>query len=217
MCRIVPQSTLQEQCRPLSGGMAGPGGVSGGFCHWVPLCAFATQRLPERWNDVSGGWTRTGPPFWEPRLASKLLSRASSKKGLHLRPYLLVSRVQCACAVLGDTSEQLAKHRGAASRLWRVSLQAKACAASRSRSGGRGRACASSTLRTAASARARLCCSLARLNALRPRRSRKPETTAQVLGAPRRAEERITTRREHADTLWRIAHPLAAAGIKRRR
>ena len=210
----MPQESSNNALRGMQASERQEGGVGGvrrvlSLRHKTGPCA--VRRLLERWNDVSGGWTRTGPPFWEPRLASKLLSRASSKKGLHLRPYLLVSRVQCAAAVLGDTSEQLAKHRGAASRLWRVSLQAKACAASRSRSGGRGRACASGTLRTAANARARLCCSLARLNALRPRRSRKPETCTRS-ATPSRA------RGSHAENTPTLCSPaLASAGIKRRR
>ena len=42
------------------------GELVAGFVNWGPACAFATQRLPERWNDVSGGWPRTGPAFCDP-------------------------------------------------------------------------------------------------------------------------------------------------------
>ena len=54
---------LFEQCRPLHGGRLVRVAFVGCAPFWAPI---ATQRLPERWNDVSGGWPRTGPAFCDP-------------------------------------------------------------------------------------------------------------------------------------------------------
>ena len=72
---------LLEQCRPLHGGRL----VRMAFCgcahFWAPI---ATRRLPERWNDVSGGRSRTGPAF----CGSSHTSLGCRELKLKNRPYL---------------------------------------------------------------------------------------------------------------------------------
>ena len=115
------------------------------FANW--LCA--VRRLPERWNDASGGRSRTGPAFYDP-----------GRRPLHLlaRNFYLVRRcasLTCflhigALGVVELHSRSCAQKFGVASRCSEIGcLQAKLARLQPLPSGGRERACASSTLRTA--------------------------------------------------------------------
>ena len=203
---------------------------------WAPI---APRRLSERWNDVSGGWSRTGPPFREDGLDLASLSRPSQQKRSPSAPntsWFRLSACKGRSSSSGASREQKSRPRVATVARYSCLPKQLAFACSR-RERGRGRACASGALRTAASARAASlldrtpqcspaapvaearnhCTSARRCSERHAEPSR--GSARRELGAPRRAEreDRMPGTRRAPRTRRRIAHPLAAAGIKRRR
>ena len=95
---------LLEQCRPLNGRRA-VWVVCGGFCHLRHKNGpCAVRRLLERWNDVSGGCSRTGPAFCDPGRRS-LHSQARDQNSSAAAPHLLVSSISVLWESLRYTSK----------------------------------------------------------------------------------------------------------------
>ena len=192
---------------------------------WAPI---APRRLSERWNDVSGGWSRTGPPFREDGLDLASLSRPSQQKRSPSAPntsWFRLSACKGRSSSSGASREQ--KSRPRVATVARYSCLPKQLARLQPLpSGGRERACASSTLRTAPArahgfaarshascfpgapvAEARNHCTSARRCSERhaePSRG----SARRELGAPRRTEERIATPRRRRPPPTRRRTPL---------
>ena len=144
------------------------------------------------------------------RLASCELEPAKQQKGLHPRPYLLVSRVQCACDCSVIRLRAVVKHRGA-SRRRRVRQLARQTLLAAAARGARAWTCLRSQHVAHGRQRARTASLLDRTPQCSP--------GAPVAEAPfrkcsdRHAEPRRGSPRRAPRTQCRIAHPLASAQV----